>query len=253
MKKLTICLLLLFLCTGLALAEEKTPPEKIELYYFYDNLCASCDGTEAFDLAAQTELLEVRDLYPYDIYRINVFKKEGKSHFEALCAEMGMDPAAITLPALFAGGRVYQGDETIQKNLQEAFLVAGEDMFINKRVYNPAEKKTGAALFEDYPIDESAVTIVYFYRITCEECNQTAPVIDAFKDAAQIVRINTRSGNNGDRISAFFEAYQVPDEHRMVPIVFTATEYLAGFEAISEGLQPAVENAEPGFTFPSSN
>ena len=253
MQKRAVCLacLLLSLCMATAIAQEETLPKNIELYYFYDNLCASCDGTEAFDAAAQTELADVRELYPYDIYRINVFKAEGKQRFESLCAEMGMDSGTITLPVLFAGGRVFQGDETIKNNLREAFLVAGEDLFINERIYTPGTKKTGSALFEDYPVDPSAITVVYFYRLVCEECQQVAPIIDALEGSAQVLRINTRSGNNGERISAFFEAYQVPDEHRMVPIVFTATEYFPGHEAIAAGLHAALENAEPGFVFPT--
>ncbi|MDR2631135.1 MAG: hypothetical protein LBC60_09450 [Spirochaetaceae bacterium] len=48
-----------------------------------------------------------------------------------------------------------------------------------------------------------------------------------------IIRINTRSGNNSERVTAFFDRYQVPDEDRMVPIIFLADSYLAGFQAIT--------------------
>lgn len=241
--------LLLVSISPVALGEGALP-EKVEMYYFYDTLCGSCDGTEAFDAAAEEALSGVRDLYPYDIYRVNVYTGEGRARYQALCEAMGLDEDMLSLPVLMAGGRVFQGDETIAKNLREAYLVAGEDLFVNGQVYNPAHKKTGTALFEDFQANPNAVTVVYFYRITCEECVQTAPVIDGLPDAAEVIRINTRSGNNGERVAAFFEAYGVPDEDRMVPIAFTSDAYFAGFDAISGGLPAAVEDGEAGFVFP---
>ena len=41
--------------------------------------------------------------------------------------------------------------------------------------------------------------------------------------------------------SGIFEMYEVPLEDQMVPIVFTARGYLAGYEAISSGLYTEME------------
>jgi hypothetical protein len=129
-------------------------------------------------------------------------------------------------------------------------LTAGEDLFVNKRVYNPGKKKTGKELFDDYRTRPGHLSLVYFYRITCEECGKVTPLIDSLPGNIKvegralpldIIRINTRSGNNAERIAAFFERYQVPDEDRMVPIVFLADTYLAGHEAIAAGLVPRLE------------
>jgi hypothetical protein len=129
-------------------------------------------------------------------------------------------------------------------------LSAGEDLFVYKRVYNPKEKKTGDRLFEDYSIQPDHLSLVYFYRTTCDECGKVTPFINSLPEKIMlgaralppdIIRINTRSGNNSERIAAFFEQYQVPDEDRMVPIVFLADTYLAGYEAITTGLIPCLE------------
>lgn len=265
MKRLALGFILMGLCLAVgavALAgDEGGLPDRVVLYYFYDELCGSCDGVEAFDAAAQEALAGVRELYPYEIHRLNVYTQAGKEKLDAVCGEMGLDADTLTLPVLIAGGRVFQGDETIASSLREAFLVAGEDLFVNGRVYNPAERKTGDALFEDYQADPEAVTVVYFYRITCEECEQTAPVIDSLPQAVtaggtsapvEVIRINTRSGNNGERVSAFFEGYAVADEDRMVPIAFVRDQYFAGYEAISAGLAAALETTAPGFVFPAA-
>jgi hypothetical protein len=68
-----------------------------------------------------------------------------------------------------------------------------------------------------------------------------------------IIKINTRSGNNGERITAFFDAYQVPDEDRVVPIVFTASGYYAGLERISKDLPAELGRPENlSFRFPEA-
>jgi thiol-disulfide isomerase/thioredoxin len=226
-------------------------PERIDLYYFYEELCQSCDGTEEFRAIAEKELSGVRDRYPYAVQTLNVFLAGNRNFYEEMTDAMGLDRETLELPLLIAGGRVLQGNERIADNLREAFLSAGEDLFVYKRVYNPGEKKTGDRLFEDYGIRRDHLSLVYFYRITCEECEKVRPFIDSLPEAIpvdgrelplDIIRINTRSGNNGERIAAFFDLYRVPDEDRVVPIIFLADTYLAGYEPIVSNLRPLLEN-----------
>ena len=67
----------------------------------------------------------------------------------------------------------------------------------------------------------------------------------------QVVRINTRSGRNDEVIQAFFAMYGVPEEEQMVPIVFTARGYLAGYDAISADLVRELEaGAGLGMEYP---
>ncbi|MDR2029385.1 MAG: hypothetical protein LBP93_07600 [Treponema sp.] len=233
-----------------ALLREADLPERVELYYFYEELCQSCDGAAEFDAIAAAELEGVRDRYPYAIHRINVFLQGNQGLYQGMLDSLGLDRSAPELPLLIAGGRVFSGNEGIAKNLREAFLTAGEDLFVYKRVYNPAEKKTGDQLFDDYSIQPDHLSLVYFYRTTCGECGKVTPLINSLPEEItvgdralplDIIRMNTRSGNNSERIAAFFDQYQVPDEDRMVPIVFLADTYLAGYEAISAGLVPCLE------------
>lgn len=75
---------------------------------------------------------------------------------------------------------------------------------------------------------------VYFYRLDCDECAETSPIIDAASESAfTAIRLNTRApGNNRERIYAFFDAYNVPDNRRMVPIIFLPDTYLSGEDEI---------------------
>jgi thiol-disulfide isomerase/thioredoxin len=230
-------------------------PDKVELYYFYEELCELCNESGKYFTMLDEKLpSEDRSRYPHEFPVYNVYHSSGRAEYERITNAMGIAPDTLTPPVLIAGGRVFQGFETIAANIREAYLTAGEDIFVNKRVYNPAARKTGDRLFEDYPVYPDHVNIVYFYRVTCPECAKATPLIDQLPKTVKvegenlpldITRINTRSGNNGERIAAFFETYGVPDEDRVVPIVFFADSYLAGAEAISRGLEGHVEQ-KPG-------
>jgi thiol-disulfide isomerase/thioredoxin len=230
-------------------------PDKVKLYYFYEGLCESCDEPGKYFAMLNEKLpSEERNRYPHDFPVYNVYRTAGRSKYEQVTDSLDINRDTLTLPVLIAGGRVFQGFETIADNIREAYLTAAEDSFVNRHPYNPATKKTGDRLFEDYPVRPDHVNMVYFYRITCPECAKATPFIDNLSKTVKvgdrtllldIIRINTRSGNNGERIAAFFEAYGVPDADRMVPIVFLADSYLAGAEAISAGLQSRLER-NPG-------
>lgn len=235
-------------------------PEKVEMYYFHEGICDSCDPTKEFDKMVEEQLESVEDIYPYSIERICIYKNGGLEKYKKICTELGLDRDSLELPLLVVGGKVYQGQESIEGNIKEAYLTTGEDIFERGYVYNPKFKKTGRKLFADYKANPENITLVYFYRTTCDECNQVKPIIDQLPKTVEVdgklinvdlIRINTRSGNNGDRIAAFFDKYQVPDEDRMVPIVFTATGYYAGIEKISEQLSDELGQKEnTAFSFP---
>jgi thiol-disulfide isomerase/thioredoxin len=220
----------------------------IEGHFFYEELCSSCTADmDRFASILQEKLpMDERDQYPNSFRGFNIHETIGRARYVELTDELGLDRSLLETPFFIIGGRVFQGYDSISANIKEAYLTAAEDLYVNKRPYNPRTKKTGSALFDDYPVNPDHATLVYYYRITCPECAKTTPIIDALPKMVQvngkerpldIIRINTRSGNNNERIAAFFEAWQVPDKDRMVPIVFFSDSYLAGIEAISEGLQ----------------
>ncbi|MDR2419164.1 MAG: hypothetical protein LBD79_08930 [Treponema sp.] len=222
--------------------------EYVDMYYFYEELCGSCteDAEEAFYSILRDKVpYEEREQYPHRLHIINVYEQHGRPVWEQVTEDMGLDRGSLQMPLLIVGGRVFQGHENIANNIREAFLTACEDMFVYKQVYNPATRKTGKQLFDDYTIDPNHVTLVYYYRITCPECAKTKPLIDELPVSVtvngenlplDIIRINTRSGNNGDRIAAFFETYNVPDQDRKVPIVFFSDSYLVGVDSIKAGI-----------------
>jgi hypothetical protein len=237
-----------------ALVPETAPPdqrEKITAYFFYEELCSLCKTDHDRFTAILAEKLppDERDQYPNLFYILNAHDIAGRRDYVWVTDEMGLDRSTLQFPLLILGGRVFQGYDSISTNIREAYLTAAEDLYVNERPYNPRLRKTGDGLFDDYPVNPDHVTLVYYYRITCPQCAKAGPVIDALPKTVStaggerpldIIRINTRSGNNGERIAAFFEEWQVPDEDRVVPIVFLSGSYLAGHEAISGALRQSL-------------
>ena len=221
--------------------------EKIIGYFFYEELCGICrEDEDKFISILQEKLpLAERDQYPNSFQTINIYGTSGRNDYIRITDELGLDRGMLQTPFLVLGGRVFQGYDSISANIREAYLTAAEDLYVYHRPYSPRTRKTGDNLFDDYSVNPDHVTMVYFYRITCLECAEVTPLIDGLpktvlvngkSQTLDIIRINTRSGNNGERVAAFFEAWQVPDKDRMVPIVFFSDSYLAGIDAISSGI-----------------
>lgn len=230
--------------------------EKIKAYFFYEELCSLCQTDyERFTSILREELpFEERNQYPNSFDILNAHNIAGRQEYVRVTDDLGLDRGTLQFPLLILGGRVFQGYDSISANIREAYLTAVEDLYVYKRPYNPRLKKTGDNLFDDYPVNPDHVTLVYYYRITCPYCAQVTPLIDALPKTVvtaggerplDIIRINTRSGNNGERIAAFFEAWQVPDEDRVVPIIFFPGSYLSGDEDISGALYERL-GEEPG-------
>lgn len=242
-------------------AEEELP-DHLDVYYFYDNICGSCDEEGPFIDLFNEQVGTAKDTYPSNMHLVNIFNDGGMDYFERICSDYGLDPAEYDFPLLLLGGKAYVGTETIEKSLKEAYLVAAEDLFVNQKPYNPGSALADEALFADIEISEDKVPMIYFYRLVCPACIEIAPMLDELPEAIErngqskaidFIRYNTRSGDNGKRIISLFEAYDVPDEDRKVPIIFLADSYLVGSEAIQAELMDKLnDNFDQTMLLPGS-
>ena len=247
LMKYTVILFILNLNAPMTHADELSV-NSLKAYFFYEELCGNCYYDEENFISILKEQLPKTEDRKYPVYfeTANIFETKGRAVYEEITDNLGIDRSMLETPLLILGGRVFQGYDSINANILEAYLTAAEDLYVNGTPYNPAARKTGDHLFDDFSINPDHVTVVYFYRITCPECNQTAPLIDSLpksitvnntQKTLDIMRLNTRSGNNNERIAAFFEAWNVPDKDRMVPIIFFSDSYLAGYNDISADLE----------------
>lgn len=244
-----------------ATVPENNLPEKVEMFFVYSIRCMACE-----DVVSQfNELVDalpegVFDPVRHEITMVNVVPEGGRERFEEITQEyLNTDTSHFTLPLLIINGAVHQGMESIANNLSESIQVASHDLFVRGYVFNPRYMLRGDRLFENYSAPDDAVTLVYFYRIVCPACMTIADDIAAIPDSVlvggretpvNLVTFNTRSGNNVERVLAFFEYYNVPEDMQRVPIIFTADGFYTGEEEILGLLESLGDGAVTGFQFP---
>lgn len=267
MRNVFLCFFSILLCAALSgcTKEEPEQPENVEIHFYYDEPCASCDGTKEIYEIVSEELDDVSGQYPYTVSVYNVFRKADAQTRDAELKKLGFQEefaGSLTYPIMTINGNIYLGIDSIRASIREAYLTAGEDLFVYGRgVFDPTKKQTLKQLLAGYKLEKGGSSVVYFYRTVCGECSKTGEelldllpetvVVDGTSYPQQIIRINTRSGRNAEILQAFFERYEVPPEDQMVPIVFTARGYLAGYEAISSALYPELEKgAGLGMKYP---
>ena len=86
---------------------------KATLYLFYEAVCPACEeysrmrnlSSRVAWIAQQSrsERAEIHDVYEGD----------GMKRLEEVCSEYGVKPETLSLPVLFAGGKIYAGEATI--------------------------------------------------------------------------------------------------------------------------------------------
>jgi len=255
---MVVALLIFAACGREAVSvEEITPrvlPDSVEMFFIYEESCANCDGTAEFYEIVAERLSEHLHLHPNTIHTINIFGAGNMQQFRNIAYDLlYVDAETLQLPVLIVNGLAFQGMDAIRANIGEAFLTAGHDLFVNEYVFNPRYMLTGDRLFDNFTAHEDHLTLVYFYRMVCPACIEIEPLIQNLPEMVEIdgrqvpvdlIRINTRSGNNRDRVLAFFEAFDVPNQERFVPIIFTAAGNITGPEAIAEFLTYGLGQAD---------
>ena len=239
-----------FMCS----CTERSKKESLSMYFFHDTACRSCDGTEEFYKVYDEKLKDLeKEAYPCKIFTNNVFQTNGRKKLESMAEEWGLDVSSIEFPVLLVNGRMFCGMEEIEKNIREQYLIGIQNGFKESESFKRENHLKEEDLFQGWETDPSHMTVVYCYRYTCPECEETFPFlnelpkeinIDGKKVPVDLIKINSREGRGGDRIRVLFEKYNVPEEKQGVPFVFLRDKYLSGYDEISTQLIPLLEKGE---------
>ena len=208
---------LALLCLAVAASAETA---RHTVLYFYENYCESCSPDEEF--AETFRALTGLSLDECDYTAWNTVRQTGRDQLEQTLAELGLETAS--LPMAVVDGVAYQGASELESALAEAALSWGN-------------------------AKDSA--IVYLYAPACESCARAVKVLDALPESVTVTRgsVQFESPVTVTRIdasaqtgtaNALFEAYAVPDDDRITPIVFFADRYLAGADDIEASLADMV-------------
>jgi len=266
LKRWYVCIILgiivsLFLI--LKLEHTKIDESKIVVELYYLNPCESCDEDEEFKQAIWKELDEQKIDVPFSMKTYNVFQDDARKHMEEVSQRYGLEINIANVPAALIEGQLYTG---IYQKIGEqlaTYFVEGlpvdpkfieKDIVVEETVKNiqitAEEQRVAETLFEKFAVEEYDANVFFFYREDCQECKEIQPFIEKIPPKIKVngkevelnlICLNSREGNNGERIRALFNIYDVPSEKQMVPFVFLADRYLAGKKEIEENLLELLE------------
>ena len=103
-------------------------PHEIDIRFYHDTACSSCDGEEEFTKMFNEILADVKGEYPYRMRFYNVFTSEGMADFNKEAKKWGVSSENIDFPSMLINGKLYSGMQDIEQNLFEEFLSAGKDI-----------------------------------------------------------------------------------------------------------------------------
>jgi len=210
----------LLLLTALCMISPTFAQTEREVLYFYENYCESCTPEE--DFAEYFRSLTGTDLADCAYSAYNVVRSDGRSALETAVEKYQLTDDAV--PLVIVDGVAYSGASQMETGLAQASLSWGTST-------------------------DSA--IVYLYVPACESCARVVSVLDALPETVTLKRgaLEIQSPVSVQCIDlsaqptvgqALFEAYNVPDDQRITPIVFFADRYLSGADAIEKNLASMV-------------
>ena len=147
----------------------------------------------------------------------------------------------IAAIAFGLGWRVMPKAMTVFRGLAAGTVSSGEPAGTEPRedLYTPRS----TAAFEDTVLSDDSL-IYYFYKDYCPYCKTLDPLIAGLPDTitlpdgkvsrVKLVCLNKVEEASAEIISAYYEAYHVPEERQFVPAVVIGSRYLfTGTEIIS--------------------
>lgn len=248
-------------------AEAKT----VNIYYFFNNPCASCNEEKEFGDRTDEVLKGVEKNIPYRIFAYNLFHQEGMESFKKACDKFNIPAADRQPPMVLINGRYLTGKDNIEKNMKAFFLETAAPGTESSGFFNNADKPdakdaAGSRQTAHQPVDPGSSYFVYFHTVSCEDCNRTESFLSSLEKNYTIA-VNGQDENSPlviesrnladmkevTEIHAYFDAYHVPVEKQQVPIVFYKGGYLSGYAEIKAQLLTVIKSGVArNFTYPGT-
>lgn len=230
-----VCLAFFFGCTLPVFAEE---PLRVE--FFYQEVCASCDGTEEFfSVYREAFSAREREELNVDIACYNVFLESNEEYYRKRAEEENI-PEGTALPVLVAGDRWVSGYEDIENSLRSMLLDSQQDPAEDQNRENEqAGQEAGSAeeqageIIENMGV-EAPAAVALFTTNSCEECEAVKEWIDRqdwFQDC-QVMEWNIIDDNCLELLKSLFRVSGTEENRQKVPAVFAGNEVYTGKQEI---------------------
>lgn len=87
--------------------------EKTTLYFFYEAVCPSCEESSRMVNLANRVAFAVQQSRREEVEIYDVFRGDATKKLEEVSAKHGVSWEKLSLPVLFASGKVYSGEKEV--------------------------------------------------------------------------------------------------------------------------------------------
>lgn len=208
-----IKLLVLLVCSALLLAGcTKVASKTVEMVFFYDSPCASCDDEEKFRTLLHEETEDLQAYKAFSLRCVNTFQ-EGYAERDTLAQAHGVENPEAYSSMLFLGDSVLLGD-AVAPNLRQFYWQA-----------------VGLGAAQD--------VAEYYYREDCPDCQSIAPQMQAYLEALEkpVVKIDTTDSQTKAYFRTLIEQEQVSKERYQIPYFIEDGVHYSGAEEIKAHIE----------------
>ncbi|MBQ7797429.1 MAG: sulfite exporter TauE/SafE family protein [Lachnospiraceae bacterium] len=234
---------------ALFLTQTVLAAEPIKISYYYEEVCASCDGTkDFFELYNRAISSEDKKLFQAEIATYNVFMDSCRVQYEDVKEKLEI-PSGTSLPVLVIGNQWISGHENMEAQLRDVLMV-------EKDAVHDTETATGQVVAETVETIETAAeeepsafwaeakaeieasekpVVLLFSTNGCDDCDAVKEWFAEHEASfdGQVLEYNIIEKECLQELKAVFTQYQVPEENQKVPAVFFGDHYLIGRDEIS--------------------
>jgi hypothetical protein len=240
---------------------------RLSVHFAYNNSCELCNEEGEFIVFFNEVTGDFPDRPESFFTGYNVFRAGAEQQFYDACARLGIDGRNLPLPVLIIGDGYLVGDDAIREGTRDLFFRQAEAAITDPVPIGTTAAGTGngaAAVRPAYPeVNSEASTLVFFGTIACESCEKTRDYLGRLPaevtfglNGASPLDIHYFNVTEPGALAAarqFFEAYAVPEEDQIVPVIFYRDGYLSGYANIQSGLPGVLYTGKAvGFSYPGS-
>ncbi len=213
----------------------------IEVSYYYEEVCASCDGTKEFyELYNRVFSSEDKKTFEAKISTFNVFMDSCRVQYEEVKDHLQI-PTGTSLPVLVVEDQWISGHENMEAQLRDLLMNRGtaemesqKDNLVQAATEVDREEEKGKFWQDIYSVIEKAElpAVILFSTNNCEDCQSVKNWFASQELSVQLIEYNIIEYNCLNELKSVFTQYGVPEEKQKVPAVFFGEEYLIGKDEI---------------------
>ena len=202
--------------------QREQPSQSLDVYYFYDNPCLSCNDEGEFTDFFNQQTGDIKGYCSYTLHIYNTFTG-AEDQLETCLKRVGLskedysDHLLVMNDSFLMGSDIREGE-----NLREMF-------------------------WRESGLGETPEVMEYYYRDTCKDCQAIKETMEAFfagHPEIPAVRLNTDNPETKAAFKDLMSKENVPSERIQIPYVIYQGRHFSGNAEIEAALENICEESE---------